>query len=358
VKKIFDYTFKNGVKIKNRLVLAPMTTYSANQDLTLSDEEYKYYQARGQQFGMVVTAATAISKHAQAFVNQISIMNDDFIPSMIRLQEAIKSGGALAILQLHHGGRMNMPGLYPNQDIVSASAIKANRDYLLTPRALETSEVYEIIEDFAKAVKRAILAGFDGIELHGANTYLLQQFFSPHSNQRSDEFGGNVEKRMTFAKKLINRVLEIKKQFANQEFIIGYRLSPEELENPGITIEDTEKLVSLLANSGIDYIHLSLANFLQTSIRTPGLKKLLIDRIEEIVDKRVAIIGVGQINNKESLETALSLGYDLLAVGMAALADELFVDNIRLEKEPKKLIDKNSLLPKPLYDRIKTWKGI
>ncbi len=358
MKEIFEFKFPNGVKLKNRLVVAPMTTYSANDDLTLSDEEEIYYRARGKQFGMVITAATAISKDAQAFPNQISIKDDSYLDSMRRLAKAIKDGGAKAILQLHHGGRMCLPGLVKDQDIVSASNVKANRDNLAVPRALLVEEIYEIIEDFADAVKRAIIAGFDGVELHGANTYLIQQFFSPHSNIREDEFGGNLKKRMRFPLELVQRVLSIRDMYADKSFIIGYRLSPEELENPGITLNDTDVLLENLVHQDIDYIHLSLYKYDQTSIRDLNDKTLIIKRVKNIIKNRKPIIGVGRVSNLKDIQDALLIGSDLVAVGMASLADLNYVDNIKNNNVVKKVIDENSLLPKKLYERLHLWKNI
>ncbi|MGE4572335.1 MAG: NADH-dependent flavin oxidoreductase [Candidatus Izemoplasmatales bacterium] len=353
-----NYKFKENIIIKNRFVLAPMTTYSGNPDLTLSDEEEKYYQARGKEFGMVITAATAVSKQAQAFENQISIMNDDYIPSMARLAKSIKLGGALAILQLHHGGRMNYPGLFEGQDIVSASAIKAERDYLLEPRALTNDEVYGIIDDFRQAMIRAIKAGFDGIELHGANTYLIQQFFSPHSNRRTDEFGGSLEKRMTFPLALVDMVIQTRKDYANDDFIIGYRLSPEEYENPGINLDDTKVLVRNLSMKNIDYIHFSLGNYKQSSIRDEINKKPIIEILKKENLGHKKLIGVGEIDNLDKANHAINLGFDLLAIGLQALADENVVSHIINNHSVKKVFDKNSILPSNLYERVKRWRNL
>lgn len=112
--------------------------------------------------------------------------------------------------------------------------------------------------DFGEATRRAIQAGFDGIELHGANTYLLQQFFSPHSNRRTDKWGGSVEKRMTFALEVIKRVHETVEKYANRPFIVGYRISPEEIEEPGIRMADTLQFIDVLAEQPIDYLHVSM----------------------------------------------------------------------------------------------------
>lgn len=358
MKDLYNYSIKNGVKLRNRLVLAPMTTYSGNDDLTLSEEERLYYEARGKHFGMVITAATAISKHAQAFENQISIMSEKYLESMTKLAQAIKSGGAKAILQLHHGGRMNMPGLFEGQDIVSASAVKANRKYTVEPRALTTEEVYSVIEDFKKATILAIKAGFDGVELHGANTYLIQQFFSPNSNLRTDEFGGSLSKRLTFPLKLVEAAINARNEFSKPNFIIGYRLSPEELENPGITIEDTKVLVRELSKTEIDYIHFSLGSYKQSSIRDKDDKKMIINILkqENIGDK--TLIGVGGIETLAQVNEALDLGYNLIAIGMASLADPQIAKHILANEAGKKVFDKNSLVPRKMMDRVKTWSSV
>lgn len=355
-KAFTEYVFANGKKLKNRLVLSPMTTYSSNDDLTLSKEEEIHYNARAKNFGMVITAATAISRNAQGFQNQISIMDESYLPSMTRLATAIKKEGSIAILQLYHGGRMNMPNLYTNQDIVSASAVKANRDYCVRPRALETSEVYDILDDFIKAMKLAMKAGFDGVEMHGANTYLLQQFFSPNSNQREDEFGDSVMKRLRFPLELVKKAQKVRKELNRLDFIIGYRLSPEELENPGISLDDTMILVEELTKQKIDYLHLSLGHYNQSSLRKTENKKTVISYINEVVQNRVPIIGVGQIEDMDSINNAFESGYSLLSMGMIALSDPLVVEHLRNGIKPIKHFSEKSLIPTNLYQRM--LKGI
>lgn len=349
------YRFNNGAVLKNKLVLAPMTTYSSNIDLTLSEEEEVYYNSRAKQFGMVITAATAVSKNAQAFENQISIRDERYLDSMKRLAKSIKKEGSKAIVQLHHGGRMNAPGLYPNQEIVAPSAVKAEREYAVMPRELRTSEVYDILDYFTKATELAIRAGFDGVEIHGANTYLVQQFFSPHSNKRTDEFGPTLEKRLRFPLELTDRIIKIKKKYATKEFIIGYRFSPEELEEPGITLEDTMLLVDELAHREISYLHISEGHYRQTSIRNKKDKEMLITKLQRVVDGRVPIIGVGKIETNEQIEDALSIGYDLVAIGFIALSDVNIVDHLSKNITPTKVINKDSLLPSKLYERLNSW---
>jgi len=355
LKDLLNYKLKENVVLKNRFVLAPMTTYSGNDDLTLSDEEERYYNARGKEFGMVITAATAVSLHAQAFTNQISAKSDYYLPSLKRLANTIKSGGAKAILQLHHGGRMNALGLYDNQDIVSASSIKANRANAPIPRALETEEVYQVIEDFRQAMILAIKAGFDGIELHGANTYLIQQFFSPHSNRRTDEFGGSLEKRLTLPMMLVDMTLKTRKEFASEDFIIGYRLSPEELEEPGITLKDTSRLIEELSKRKIDYIHLSLSSYKQGSSRDISNKEPIINYLKKFNINHIPLIGVGGVETKKEALEAIDMGFELVAIGKAALSDASVVTSILNNQPIKKIIDEDSHLPTNMKKRISEW---
>jgi len=354
-KMLLEYTLKKGVTLKNRLVLAPMTTYSSNEDLTVSDEELIYYNSRAKQFGMVITAACAVSKNAQAFNRQISVRDERYKESMKQLANAITKEGSKAILQLHHGGRMNQPGLYHNQEIVAPSPIKANRDYAVTPRELKTSEIYDIIDSFEHATEIALKAGFDGVELHGANTYLLQQFYSPHSNHRDDEFGGNRAKRMTFINKLIERIVALRDKHNRQDFIIGYRFSPEEVEDPGITIQDTLFLVDELSYKDIDYIHISIGHYEQSSMRDKDDTLPIITKIIERIKDRVPVIGVGKIETMNDIENASALGYEMLAIGLAALADPLYVEHLIKGEPIHKEFSKESLLPAPLYERLHSW---
>lgn len=354
--EFLNYKLKENIVLKNRFVLAPMTTYSANEDLTLSDEEEIYYRERGKEFGMVITAATAVSKHAQAFSRQISAMSEYYLPSLKRLAQAIKENGSYAVLQLHHGGRMNMVGLYENQDIVSASSVKANRANAAVPRELKTEEVYQVIEDFRRAMILAIKAGFDGIELHGANTYLIQQFFSLNSNLREDEFGGTLLKRLAFPLKLVEMAIDTREEYATKDFTIGYRLSPEEVEEPGITLEDTKVLVSTLSKQDIDYIHLSLGSYKQGSIREKSNDVPIIEVLKRVNVGSKPIIGTGGIDSLQKAEAAIQLGFDMLAIGTAALADKEIVSHILGNDEVKKLIDVDSMIPKLMKERLSQWK--
>ncbi len=209
------FLFKNGLEMRNRIVMAPMTTWSANDDETISDAELAYYRARATGVGLVLTGCSHVQRNGIGFTHEFAAYDDRFIPSLKRLADAAKSGGAPAILQLFHAGNKAVPALIPDGELVSASALAAPagpfNDGKKAGRALSHDEILTVIRDFGEATRRAIEAGFDGVELHGAHGFLLQNFFSPYFNQRTDEWGGSLENRMRFPLEVareVRRVIE------------------------------------------------------------------------------------------------------------------------------------------------------
>lgn len=356
-----SFTLPNGVELKNRIVMAPMTNFSSNPDGTVTDAEVNYYARRSSGVSMVITACTYVTPNGKGFPGEFGGDKDEMIPSLTRLASAIKEQGAKAILQIFHGGRQCPPELVPNGEIVSASAVPAERGGVLgnEPRALTESEVEEIIKAFGETTRRAIEAGYDGVEIHGANGYLIQQFFSPHSNRRSDRFGGSVEKRMTFPLAIVDEVQKVVKEHANPEFIVGYRFSPEEGEEPGITMGDTLKLVDTLADKGLTYLHVSLNEFFSTARRgVEDTTKTRIEYLLEKIDNRVPLIGVGSIYTAEDARNAFKSGVPLLAIGRGLIIEPDWVQKVAEGKEDEIVtkIDKNKqqelVIPDPLWNAI------
>lgn len=230
-------TLNSSINVRNPIVMAPMTTFSENQDGTVSDAELSYYKARSKGVGIVITAATYVRQSGKGFRGQFAAYDNSFLPGLKKLAQTIKGEGALAILQIFHGGRMAIPAEIPGRQTISASTVAPERPGAMIPREMTETEIKDTIKAFGETTKLAIDAGFDGVEIHGANTYLLQQFFSPHSNNRQDFWGGNVEKRMNFPLAVIAEVKKI--AACHKNFIVGYRFSPEEVENQGITLEDS-----------------------------------------------------------------------------------------------------------------------
>lgn len=347
------FTLKNGVELRNRYVMAPMTTYSANADDTVSDAEITYYRERSYGVGAVITACAYVIPSGKGFPGQISAHSDDYVASLKRIADAIHDGGAKAILQIYHGGRQAVRELVPNGDIVSASETVAADGGVA--RALTTEEIEEIIEAFGETTRRAIEAGFDGVEIHGANTYLIQQFFSGFTNKRTDRFGGSVEKRMTFPLEVIAAVNRAKAQYADDQFIVGYRFSPEEPEEDGITLDDTVRLVDRLADEALDYLHISLGDFRAEARRYSGEKDNRIKILKQVINDRVPFIGVGSIYSPEDAKEAMTTGADLLALGRELLIEPHWVEKVAAGEEVITEMDmsRDNVIPAPLMEKMK-----
>lgn len=352
MKYFKELKLNEKIILKNRFVMAPMTTYSSNEDGTISDEELIYYKERSKEVGMVITATTYTLPTSQGFENQFYGGHDNYLPSLKKLAETIKNEGSRAILQIFHPGRMALSGLNENQDIVSASAIPAERKNAPTPRELANDEIEMIIKSFYDTTIRAIKAGFDGVEIHGANTYLIQQFFSPHSNRRLDRWGGNIENRMRFPIKIVDKCIAAKKEMNKMDFIIGYRFSPEEREIPGISIEETLNLINKLCEKEINYLHISLGHYNQTSIRQEN-KDIIGKKVLDKINNRLPLIGVGSVFSFKDLTIAENIGYDLIAIGRGLIFEPKFISKIKNENKIEKVIYKNdNSIPSKLLHRI------
>lgn len=326
------FTFKSGVNLKNRFIMAPMTTKMSFFDGVITEDEKRYYHMRSKEAGAVITAAANVSEGGKGWEGELGISDDKHLQGLASLASAIQINGTKAIVQLYHGGRMTSSSVLRGTQPVAPSAVKAERPTAEEPRALDEEELFEIIEDFKQGAIRAIKAGFDGIELHGANTYLLQQFFSPHSNRREDKWGGSLEKRMTFINLLVDEVIQTVKENADRPFIIGYRFSPEEYETPGIRFEDSLYFVDKLSDKPIDYLHVSLGNYKQMSKSEAYQDRPMLAYLNEKIDGRTAFISVGDVRNGEDALEALE-NSDLTALGRVILADPHWVGKVLKDKE-------------------------
>lgn len=326
------YRFKNGVEVKNRVVLAPMTISYSRQDGTISDDVIAYYESRSNGVGMAVTGSAIVTSSGKVFGGEIAADHDDRIPSLQRLAAAIKKRGAKAILQIFHGGREALPEAVSDGEIVSASAI-AKEGQSVIPRALEEQEILEIIRAFGASTRRAIEAGFDGVEIHGANRFLIQQFFSPYTNRRDDRWGGDLDKRMAFPLAVVDEVNRAVVEHAKRPFLVGYRFSPEEEMTPGITMADTLKLVDALANKNLDYLHVSLMDFWSKPRRGVEDNRSRMEIIAELAGQRVPVIGVGSIRTPDEALRALQSGVPLIALGRELIIDPDWVEKVTQSRE-------------------------
>lgn len=366
--QLFDgFHFKNGMTLRNRVVMTPMTTWSANPDETISDQEAAYVRARAKDVGMVITGCTHVTPEGIGFTGEFAAYDDHFIPSLRKLAQAAKSGGAPAILQIFHAGSKAVPELVPNGRIVAPSTMEVPAGLFNkggnTAIALTHDEIENIIKAFGDATRRAIDAGFDGVELHGAHGFLLQDFFSPLANNRDDEWGGSLSNRLRFPLAVVQAVSQVIKAHADRPFLLGYRISPEEQAEGGLRIADIKILIDELIKAGVDYIHASLYDVLNGKPIVDDGGKTTAQLIIEHVANRVPVIAAGGLKTPALAQAALDAGLSLTAIGQAlvmnpnwvALAKAGRADEIVNVLDPASVPDLN--IPEKLWAVINYAKG-
>ncbi|MGJ7922610.1 NADH-dependent flavin oxidoreductase [Neobacillus sp. LXY-4] len=356
-KLIEPFTFRSGITIKNRVVMAPMTTWSSNEDLTISDEEVKYYKQRVNGVGLVITGCTHVSPNGQGFTNEFAGYNDEFIPSLRKLADAAKSGGSPTVLQIFHAGDKALPGL----DTVSASAYQTEAS--VETRELSHEEILSTIRAFGDTTRRAIEAGFDGVEIHGAHGFLIQNFWSPATNQRTDQWGGTLENRLRFPLAIIKEIKKVIDTYATKPFILGYRFSPEESSKvDGLRMEDTYELIDFLIEQNLDYIHASLGQVSSKPVNSQD-EKTMLELIIERANGKVPVLAAGSMITSDDALKAMELGLPLVAIGHALIMNPDWVEKVAngLEAEIASELDLTKLdqlnIPEKLWNVIQARSG-
>lgn len=346
--------------------MAPMTTWASNEDYTVSDDELKYYSARASGPGLVITGCTRVTDNGIGFTHEFASSSDSFLPGLKKLATVAKSGGAPAILQIYHAGNKAIAELINNGDVVSASAVSIGtapfvNGTAIMPRALGHQEILDVIEAFGKTTRRAIEAGFDGVELHGAHGFLLQNFFSPIYNTRNDQWGGSAQKRMNFPLEVVREVKTVIDKYADKPFVLGYRISPEELQEEGYKVEDTYPLIDELIELKIDYLHASLTNVIESRPVGEKIEKTLASHLIEHVNGRIPIIAAGQVKTPEQAEQALNLGLSLVAIGQALIINPNWISIAKNGDKVDEVLSISKLpelsIPEKLWGIIDAAKG-
>lgn len=250
--------------LKNRIVMAPLTRSRSSTAGVPPDFAADYYGQRASA-GLIVSEATNISPQAVGYAYTPGIWSDEQIDAWKRIVSTVHANDGCIFLQLWHTGRISHPDLQPGGELpVSASAVKPEGTAFtmegmkphVTPRALETDEIPGIVEDYRRAAVNAKRAGFDGVEVHSANNYLLEQFVRDSTNKRTDRYGGSIENRLRFPLEVVRAVTEAWDGGSR----VGIRLSPATTQ-PGETPLDSEThatfgaYVDALNEFGLLYIH-------------------------------------------------------------------------------------------------------
>lgn len=363
--KIFEsIILPNGIEISNRIVMAPMTTWGSNDDNTVSSEEISFYTRRAKNLGMVITGCTHVSYNGIGFENEFSAYNDSFVLGLSELAKSIKAQNTKAILQINHAGNKALQHLIKDDDVVSASDIETlDTEFAESckTRPLKEEEILQIIKNFGETTRRAIKAGFDGIEIHGAHGFLIQNFTSPFFNKRTDDWGGSLENRIKFPLEIIKEIKRVIKEENRENFIVGYRLSPDEPMKDALRIEHTYRLIDEIVSIGIDYLHISLPNALE-DMPVNNSKYTYLELLSKHINKRIPTMYAGTIKTKKEAELLLN-NCDFVALGRVLVSDPDWLKKIENNKEQDivtklNLNNANDLkLPKKLVNEIVKNKG-
>jgi N-ethylmaleimide reductase len=320
--------------LKNRVVMAPMTRARAGE-MRIPNSLMATYYAQRSGAGLIVTEATVISEQANGWLNTPGIYSDEQGEAWKQVTAAV--GETPIFVQLWHCGRASHSSFHPNNELpVAPSAIKINGDPIHTPigkqpyetpRALETDEIPRIVEDYRQAAERAKIAGFDGVEIHGANGYLIDTFLQSQTNHRTDFYGGGVENRYRFLKEIVEAILTV---FPAHR--VGVRLSPNGIYNNMGSPDYRETFLYIaeqLNAYGLAYLH--VMDGLGFGFHELGEPMTLAEFREVFSAPLIGNCGYTQ----EEAETAISSGVaDLIAFGRPFISNpdlvERFARNLPL----------------------------
>lgn len=310
-------TFTRGPAMANRMMLAPLTNLQSHPDGTLSNDEIKWLTMRASGgMGLVMTAAAHVQRQGQGFPGQLGIWSDDHLPRLTELASAIRAGGALSSVQLHHAG------IRSPKDLIGEAPQGPFADADTGSRALTTAEVEQLRSDFIAAAVRAERAGFDGVEIHGAHGYVLAQFLDAENNHRTDGYGGSFDDR----KRIILEVIDGIRAATRPDFQVGLRLSPERF---GIRMAEALELAQEVMTGGqLDYLDMSLWDCFKAPEEAEFAGQPLINHFTALERGQTRLGVAGKIMDGAKVQACLDAGADFVLIGRGAILHHDFAANV------------------------------
>jgi len=322
---VFQKLFTSGrigkLELKNRIVMPPMATNFADPEGNVNERHIAYYRRRARGgAGLIIFEHTGIVRQGKAFPNMALIDSDARIAKFKKLVQAVQDEGGKFFIQINHAGRQTLSA-YTGCPTVAPSPIPCPVRQE-TPKALSKEEIRDLVQLYREAARRAKEAGADGVEIHMAHGYLLNQFLSPFSNQRDDEYGGNLERRL----RMPLEVLQAVRKKVGPDFPVTCRLSADEYVEGGLTIEDSKQIARKLEEHGADALHVSACIGASWYLIHPpyyapeGIFVPLAAAIKSVV--RIPVITVGRIRTPLLAEQIIRDGKaDFVSMGRALIAD-------------------------------------
>ncbi len=250
MSKLFSSFILKNIELKNRIVMAPMCMYSANEDGLATDWHRIHYATRAiGGVGLIIQEATGVERRGRISSNDLGIWGDEHIKALKEIADSCKSYGTLMGIQIGHAGRKCE---IIDEDMIAPSPIAFN-DESKIPREMSKEDIKAVIKAFEDAAIRCLEIGYDFIEIHGAHGYLINQFLSPVTNKRTDEYGGSLENRARFLKEIIVAIRNV----WPKEKPLGLRITAEDYVQGGNHPEDLAEMINLVKNEGLDIIDVS-----------------------------------------------------------------------------------------------------
>ena len=306
--------------------MAPMCMYSADQKGTIQPFHFSHYTARA--YGgvsLVITEATAVEARGRISDRDLGIYDDAHVEGLTQLVNAVHNADSKIAIQLAHAGRKC--GVKGTQTI-APSAMTFSQDYP-TPQAMTIQDVHDVVEAFKRAATRASIAGFDGIEIHAAHGYLINQFISPLANHRTDDYGGSLPNRTRFLKDILTAVRSV---FKGEVWL---RMSAEEYAEGGHHLPETLEVVKLIRHLIVG-VNVSSGGVIPVPMTPkPGYQLPLAKGIRAL---GVPTIGGGLLTTVEQMEAALDVDCDLIYLGRALLLNPYVVLQIIKKHAPERML--------------------
>ena len=324
------------VEIKNRIVMPPMTTRTADDEGFVTDDCIAYYLARVRGgTGLITVEMAAPEKAGRHRRREVGIYDDRFIPGLTRLVDAIHRGGAKASIQIGHAGghtRLDICGETPIAPSAIPHPVYETTFETIIPQEMTAARIEETIAAFVAAARRAQAAGFDCVEIHAAHGYLISQFHAPFENRRTDEYGGSLENRARFGLDVLRAV-----KSALPDLAVVYRLSVEDFFPGGLPFSEGRQIAIWAAAAGADALHISAGHYRSRPSAQVVLPPMtypdatFLDYAAEVKRRvGVPVIAVGRLGDPATAERAVAQGKaDFIALGRTLIADPQWAEKVR-----------------------------
>jgi 2,4-dienoyl-CoA reductase-like NADH-dependent reductase (Old Yellow Enzyme family)/pyruvate/2-oxoglutarate dehydrogenase complex dihydrolipoamide dehydrogenase (E3) component len=321
MKRLFSPFHLKGLDLTNRIVMPGLASFLIEDDGTITEKTIEHYRRRAAGGpAMVIMEACAVSPEGIVSPHQARIYEDRFIEGISRIARVMKSEGAVPALQLHHGGRQTTAKIIKQKPVAPSNLPCPTIQGEV--QALSVERIQELIVKFGEGAQRAVEAGFELIEIHGAHGYLVNQFLSRFSNIREDEYGGDLTGRTKFALEIVK---EIRKR-VGEAFPLSFKISAQEFVPKGLTVEESIQMLRLLSGEGIDIVQISAGNDATPEwiCQPMFMKKACLADSAATIRKALnkPVMAVGRINDPVVANAIIAEGKaDLVCMGRGLLAD-------------------------------------